>query len=72
MSAILETVQACASLWLMRATPAQTGGDDWENLRMWTMRAHEQCGEAATLRALQEGLIQGRSHLIFISPAVIG
>tara|TARA_R100000479_G_scaffold31621_2_gene12837 strand:+ start:330 stop:551 length:222 start_codon:yes stop_codon:yes gene_type:complete len=73
MSEVLETVQACASLWLMRATPERTGGEHWHELRKWTQTAR-QSGEtdAAILEALQNGLNQGRTNRMLISPVVIG
>lgn len=73
MSAVLETVQACASLWLMCATPERTGGEAWESLRKWTQAAHESGEEEAEiLEALQIGLNQGRTYRIFISPDILG
>ena len=73
MSAVLEVIQVCASLWLMRATPEHTGGEAWESLRKWTQAAH-QSGEteAAILEALRNGLNQGRTNLMFISADSLG
>lgn len=73
MSAVLETVQACASLWLMRATPERTDGEAWESLRKWTQAAHQSGEEdAAILEALRNGLNQGRTNRILISPDLLG
>jgi hypothetical protein len=73
MSAVLETVQACASLWLMRATPERTDGEAWESLRKWTQAAHQSGeGDAAILEALRNGLIQGRTNRMLISSDSLG
>jgi hypothetical protein len=57
----------------MRATPERTGGEHWHELRKWTQTAR-QSGEtdAAILEALQNGLNQGRTNRMLISPVVIG
>lgn len=73
MSAVLDTVHHCASLWLMCATPERTGGEAWESLCKWTQAAHQSGeDEAAILEALRNGLNQGRTYRGFISPDLLG
>lgn len=73
MSAVLDTIQSCASLWFMRATPEHTGGEAWDVLRKWTQSAHQSgLKESEILEALQNGINQGRSLKMFISSPVLG